>query len=72
MFGKLGKKGTGYFLPCRIKPQVDGEDCRPAPGEDGSARYLAIRHHGNGAIRKTARRIGTMQELSSPEFWRTT
>ncbi|MCP3176343.1 DUF4150 domain-containing protein [Desulfuromonas sp. KJ2020] len=57
---------------CRIKPQVDREDCRPVLGEDGSPRYLAIRHHGNGMMRKTTRRIGTMQELTRPEFWRTT
>jgi hypothetical protein len=57
---------------CRIKPQSECEDSRPALGEGGGVRYLAIRHHGNGAIRKTTRRIGTMQELTSPEFWRTT
>ena len=57
---------------CRIKPQADRENCRPALGQGGGVRYLAIRHHGNGAIRKTTRRIGTMQELTSPGFWRVT
>lgn len=56
---------------CRIKPQGDREDCRPTLGEDGSVRYLAIRHHGNGAIRKNTRSIGTIQELTSSDFWRT-
>lgn len=57
---------------CRIKPQADREDCRPAIGKGGGVRYLAIHHHGNGVMRKTTRRIGTMQELTSPEFWRVT
>ncbi len=57
---------------CRIKSQTDRENCRPPLGGDGSPRYFAIRHHGNGMMRKTARRIGTMQELARPEFWRTT
>ncbi|MDO3376531.1 toxin VasX [Geoalkalibacter halelectricus] len=57
---------------CRLKPQVDREDCRPVLGEDGSPRYLAIRRHGNGMMRKTTRRIGTIQELTRPEIWRTT
>jgi hypothetical protein len=57
---------------CRIKPQTDREDFRPPLGGDGSPRYLAIYHHGNGMMRKTSRRMGTMQELTSPDIWRTT